>query len=203
VRRTIKIVLWVAVFAACAGVGAFIASRTNPFPPGVQDPGARSLIPDPTATITPSPAVTGVSWTGRMVAGTSHHLFVGGTCSTAWRISVGFVVDSTGVVKGTGTAHLQGPLRCDFPTAQVQSRTLHLAVSGRHANSRIALRFSVKGRTPVGSDDYGGLIRTLPSFPSLKVNSGSIQEKTQVQVADGDQGNYAATYQVSLSRRNP
>lgn len=198
-RRTLKVALWVAVFAACAGVGAFIASRTNPFPPGVQDPGARSATPDPTPTATATPTPEGVAWSGHMQAGTSHDLFVGGSCSSAWRIDVDFSVDSLGGVMGNSTAHLVGRLRCDFPTAQVQARTLHLAVSGRHAKGRMALRFVVKDRVPLGSNDYGGLIHTLPQFPPMDIHTGSIDGPVQVRVSDGDQGSYVANYQVALS----
>lgn len=196
-RRTLKVTVWVVVFALCAGIGAFIASRTNPFPPGVQDPGARSLTPTPT--VTPSPVPAGVTWNGRVLAATSHQLFVGGTCSTSWRIDLTFFVNDFGKVTGKGTAHLRGRLRCDFQTAQVQARTLRLRISGRHANGHIALGFALTGRAPTGSDDYGGLIRTLPAFPSMKVESGSISDQTVVQVPDGDQGNYEAHYQALLT----
>ncbi len=108
-------------------------------------------------------------------------------------------MDDLGRVKGTGVAHLKGPLRCDFPTAQVQSRTLQLRVAGRHANKRIALRFAVTGRLPAGSDDYGGLIHTLPAFPSMPVQSGTLQGPEHVEVSDGDQGRYVADYDVALS----
>ena len=196
-RRPLKVTVWVVVFALCAGIGAFIASRTNPFPPGVSDPGAPSLTPTPT--VTASPAPTGVTWNGRVDTFTSHHLFVGGSCSTSWRVDLTFFVNDFGKVTGSGTAHLRGRLRCDFQTAQVQARTLHLRISGRHANGRIALGFALAGRSPTGSDDYGGLIRTLPVFPSMRVDAGSISEVTVVHVPDGDQGNYEADYQVALS----
>jgi hypothetical protein len=195
-RRTLKVTAWVAVFAACAGIGAFIASRTNPFPPGVQDPGARSVTPPPTPS---SPAPTGVTWGGHLAATTSHVLHVGGSCASSWGITVSFFVDDFGKVSGAGTAHLKGRLRCDFNTAQVQTRTLHLRISGRHANGKIALHLIAKVRAPTGSDDYGGLIHTLPAFPSLKVNAGALAGTHRVQVSDGDQGHYVATYRVALA----
>ena len=40
-RRLGKVLAWTLVFAACAAVGAVVAANTNPFPPGVEDPGAR------------------------------------------------------------------------------------------------------------------------------------------------------------------
>jgi hypothetical protein len=196
--RALRIAIWVAVFAACAGVGAFIASRTNPFPPGVQDPGARSFTPS--VTTTPTPTVpAGVLWTGHMSADTSHHLFVGGTCSTAWGLQLDFHVNYLGQVRGTGVARLRGHLRCDFPTAQVQARVLHLRVTGTHAHKQIALRFAVRGRVPVGSDDYGGLIRTLPAFPPLTVRAGTLSGPVHVEVPDGDQGSYVGDYRSALS----
>jgi hypothetical protein len=194
-RRALKVTVWVAVFAACGGIGAFIASRTNPFPPGVQDPGARSLTPTPTPTEVP-PA--GVTWDGHVVATTSHVLHVGGSCDTSWRVDLRFLVNDFGEVTGTGVAHLKGRLRCDFATAQVQSHTLRLRVTGRHANGQIALRLHVRVRAPTGSDDFGGLIHTLRAFPTLKVNDGTMGGAHHVQVSDGDQGQYVATYQVVL-----
>ena len=41
-RRGVKVAAWAAVFLACAGVGAFIAAHTDPFPPGVDRPSATS-----------------------------------------------------------------------------------------------------------------------------------------------------------------
>ena len=39
-RKGVKVAAWVAVFLACAGVGAYVAAHTDPFPPGVDRPGA-------------------------------------------------------------------------------------------------------------------------------------------------------------------
>jgi hypothetical protein len=41
VPRWAKVLIWIVVFAAFAAAGAYAASRTDPFPPGVEDPGAR------------------------------------------------------------------------------------------------------------------------------------------------------------------
>ena len=74
---------WVALFAACAGVGAFVAAHTNPFPPGVEDPGVERT-PSPTPTPTATPA--GAAWSGGAGARTRHDLFVGGSCASDWRM---------------------------------------------------------------------------------------------------------------------
>lgn len=42
----VKVVVWILVLLVCAGAGAFVASRTDPFPPGVEDPGARPRTTD-------------------------------------------------------------------------------------------------------------------------------------------------------------
>ena len=79
-RRGLKIVVWVGVFAVCAGAGAFVAAHTNPFPPGVEDPGARSTTPPSTS---PSPASE--RWSLAMTSATRHELHVGGASATAYR----------------------------------------------------------------------------------------------------------------------
>ena len=54
VRGWTKAIVWVGILLGCAAVGAFIASRSNPFPPGVPDPGAV-----PSETPTPRPPAGG------------------------------------------------------------------------------------------------------------------------------------------------
>jgi hypothetical protein len=39
--RLVKVITWVLVFALCAALGAVVAANTDPFPPGVDDPGVR------------------------------------------------------------------------------------------------------------------------------------------------------------------
>ncbi len=39
-HRVLKVAAWAALFLACAGVGAYIAAHSDPFPPGVDRPGA-------------------------------------------------------------------------------------------------------------------------------------------------------------------
>ena len=131
-RRWVKVAAWAAVFLACAGVGAYIAAHTDPFPPGVDRPG-ESPIPT-TATPTPSPPPGPVTWVGSIRSVTFHDLYVGGRCTTRWRGNLRFTVDTAGAIAGTGTARLDGQLECDFPIAQTQVRRFGLEVSG--ASSR-------------------------------------------------------------------
>jgi hypothetical protein len=194
VRRGRRIVAWVVVFAACAGLGAFVASRTNPFPPGVEDPGAQHL---------PSPSPSVVSdarhWSGGGAAASYHLLYVGGRCTSRWRLVLRFTVDDHNRVDGTGTATLRGRLHCDFPVAQVQTRLVDLHVGGRRTGSSMRLSLSPTALTPVGSSDYGGLIRTLPAFPPLEVRARVGHVSRSVSVPDGDQGTYDATYDTTVA----
>ena len=166
-RRAVKVVVWVVVFAACVVTGAVVAAHTNPFPPGVEDPGAR-----PTATAPSSPESRGERFTGLATARTFHNLFVGGRCATAWLITLRFEVDEAEHIDGTGVARLRGDLRCEIPIAQVQSRRLDLAVGGRRHGDVLDLMLSVAVRDPLGSDDYGGLIATLSRFPDITLEGG-------------------------------
>jgi hypothetical protein len=196
VRRTIKIVAWVALFSACAGAGAFVAAHTNPFPPGVEDPGVERT-PTPTPTVTTT-GPTGPMWKGGAGARTQHVLFVGGSCASNWRLSLRFTVESDGAVVGTGTARLQGKLRCDFPTAQAEARSVALRVGGRDHGNVLHLTLAAGAFSPGGSNDFGGLTHTLVRFPPVPVHGGEAKASGAVRIGDGDRGSYVATYHVHL-----
>jgi hypothetical protein len=201
-RRSLRIVAWIAAFAACAGVGAFIASRTDPFPPGVEDPGAR---PAPSASVTRSPVPPGAErWWGTVRAHTFHDLFVGGRCRTDWVIPLTFSVDEDGVISGTGTATLQGGLECDFSTAQIQAEEIDLVVGGHQRDGLLDLSLEPQVFVPEGSSDYGGLVATLPKLPSVRLDDPTAPERyVQVRVPDGGQGTYVGAYLTGLLGPRP
>ena len=60
-RKGVKVAAWAAVFLACAGVGAYIAAHSDPFPPGVDRPSATGA--------TGSPASPSTSPRARRVGG--------------------------------------------------------------------------------------------------------------------------------------
>ena len=62
-RRGVKVAAWAAVFLACAGVGAYIAAHSDPFPPGVDRPSASSLPTGSPASSSPS-AAEPIAWVG-------------------------------------------------------------------------------------------------------------------------------------------
>ncbi len=150
--------MWVGILLACAGAGAFIASRSNPFPPGVPDPGAA-------ASPSQNPgADEAARWTVTMVSRTTHTYHVGGSCISHWRMRARIRVLPAGRVQGHGVAHLRPGASCDFPSAQVQARRIDVEILGRRAGSVLHLRFEEAGREPPGSQDLGSFLKTLPSL---------------------------------------
>ncbi len=195
-RRSLKILAWVVAFAAAAGAGAMVASRSDPFPPGVEDPGAR---PGPSSTVTRSATPSGAKpWSGTIRARTYHDLFVGGRCRTDWVVPISISLDDGGSIVGTGTAMLRGGLRCDFKTAQVQANEISLNVGGHRRGDLLDLSLEPGAFTPTGSSDYGGLVATLPRFPSVRIGQGTVPEPVEVRVPDGGQGTYVGVYRSDL-----
>lgn len=192
--KALKVVLWVVVFAVAAGAGAFMASRSDPFPPGVEDPGAR---PTPTRTA-PSPTV----WTIGMVSDTTHRLHVGGTCRSDWGITGTITIQPNGRAAGDANAVLRAPATCDFPQSQVQTKRIRLMVTGRLAGGSLRLSFSEAGRTPVGSQDLGGFTNTLSLIhPEIRLPAGARRGRAIVKATrpDGDLGTYASDSAVEVA----
>jgi hypothetical protein len=190
VPKPVKVVIWVVLFAACAGVGAFVASRSNPFPPGVEDPGARST-PPPTST-----APTPTSWTLRMRVNTQHTLHEGGSCRSDWKVSGTIEIQPDGKTSGAADAKLAAPAACDFAQSQVQAKAIRLVVTGARAGGVLRLSFSEGGRTPAGSSDLGGRTNTLRFIhPVVKLPSGAKAGHATAKVtrSDGDLGSYSST----------
>jgi hypothetical protein len=106
VSRPIRIALWVLLFAGAAAGGAVVAAHTNPFPPGVEDPGQ-------VGTVSPSPTTEAARWTGTGQATTEHRLYVGGSCTTTWRFTLVLHVSGTDM-SGLAIARLRRR-ECDFP----------------------------------------------------------------------------------------
>jgi hypothetical protein len=198
VPKAVKIILWVVVFAAAVAAGAFMASRSDPFPPGVEDPGAR-----PTITPTPTPAAPSPTvWALEMTSATAHHLHVGGSCRSDWLIRGTITIRPDGSAAGQGSAVLSQPATCDFPQSQVQTKKIALVVTGRLAGGSLRLSFSEAGRTPVGSQDLGGFTNTLHWIrPVLRIRDGSERATASAQVTkpDGDLGTYSSDSRADLT----
>jgi hypothetical protein len=191
VRGGVKVAAWVGMFAVCAGAGAYVAAHTNPFPPGVEDPGSRSIAPT-----SASPAVV-QRWTGTMRSRTEHVFHVGGSCVTWWR--TGFSFDVRGdTVQGAGVARLLGDVRCDFPEAQVQSIALNLRITGTVRDGTATLRFAADGPPdPRGSRDLGGFTATVDALrPKLRLGGSPASTTVRQQRSDGDLGVYRSNSRV-------
>ena len=182
-QKGIKVAAWAAVFLACAGVGAFIAAHSNPFPPGVDRPGA-SPTQSVSLTPSPSPAADPVQWVGSLQSFTYHQLYVGGRCTTRWRGSLRFTVENSGRIEGSGAAHLSGALECDFPIAQVQVRRVELVLSGRVQDGRLTLHLAATALFPSTALDFGGFEPILPMRITLMVRHDTVSERVVRQRVD-------------------
>ena len=192
--------MWTLVFAACAGAGAYVAGHTNPFPPGVEDPGAR-----PPVTPTGSPTQPGGRQdvaVGTLTARSTHRLHYGGSCRSDWRATWKVVLGAGGeLANGQATATLvPGTAGCDFSQAQVQTKRVDLTVTGTWSRGptdelRVKLRFADPRVDPIGSQDLGGFLATLPDIQPLVTSAPARIHSTK---SDGDEGSYVASYVVAF-----
>jgi hypothetical protein len=169
----VRVLLWAVILLACAGVGAFLASRSNPFPPGVPDPGATQ----PTDSPSPSPPAV-VEWSIAMTSRTTHTYHVGGSCTSDWSLQGRLLITDAGRIRGRGVARLQPGAHCDFPSAQVQARRIVVLFRGRREGEALDLRFQDGSVQPAGSQDLGAFLKTLGT---LRV---SIPERAAAKVSE-------------------
>jgi hypothetical protein len=201
-RRGVKVAAWAAVFLACAGVGAYIAAHTDPFPPGV-DRSGESPFPTTTPTVTPtsSPSAEPVAWVGGLRSFTYHDLYVGGRCTTRWRGNLRFTEDDAGTIAGTGAVRLYGKLDCDFPIAQEQLRRMGLAVTGHVHDGRLTMILSQTSIDPSNGHDFGGFGAFMPVKVVLPVRSGAAEGRiVRRRVDEQGRGIYFWSTGVQLAR---
>ena len=175
-----KALLWAAILLACAGVGAFVASRSNPFPPEVRSA---------EASVTPSqPPGSEEVWSLAIVSRSSHAYRVGGACGSDWRVRARLRVTDADRVVGDGVARLTSGAPCDFATAQVQADRFTLRVTGAEIEGRMELRFRLGSASPAGSQDLGGFETTFPRVRlSIAARDGAAAEvRARFEDANGD-----------------
>jgi hypothetical protein len=193
--RALKVVLWVLVFAAAIAAGAYQASKSNPFPPGVEDPGARPT-QTPRHASPSSPAATTARL--QMQITSTHVLHVGGSCQSHWRVAGTMAIEASGRANGQATATLTGAVHCAFQQSQVETKAIKLTVAGKTVGGRLRLSFSEAGRSPVGSQDLGGLPNTLALIhPEVSPHGGSAS--VLATKPDGDLGHYTSSTHLQLS----
>ncbi|MDP9300203.1 MAG: hypothetical protein M3P43_04810 [Actinomycetota bacterium] len=192
--RWVKLTLWLGVFGVCAAGGAFVAAHTDPFPPGVEDPGARS-----TTTGSPSLPPTNGRWRLVMTSETRHQFHVGGACRTSWQTRGSLTISPDGATSGLATARLVGNARCDFPVAQIQSRQIRLVLTYSLSGGVLHLAFRDAGRDPVGSQDLGGFTNTIRLIrPAVRLEDGAGHFRQRASRPDGDLGRYVSDNQLLL-----
>jgi hypothetical protein len=193
-----KALLWAVILLACAGVGAFIASRSNPFPPGVRD---STALPSESPSSSPSPSSGDlVRWSVTMTSRSTHTYHVGGSCTSDWRIRGEIEISESGRVDGQGVSKLLPGARCDFPSAQIQARRVDISIVGRRDGDELDLRFSEIGRLPLGSQDLGGFLKTLSTLRfSIPERAGDYASKPK-RIEDSDVEFYASVTRIRLGR---
>ena len=190
--RWLKRTLWLSVFGVCAGAGAFVAAHTNPFPPGVEDPGAATT----SAPTTPAPS--NQRWNLVMDSATRHDLHVGGSCRSRWLTSGHVTILPDGTAEGEALARLRG-WGCDFPVAQVQTRRVTLLVTGRSSGGRVVLGFKRAGVAPTGSQDLGGFLATIRRLaPAIRFTDGHGGAVATASRPDGDLGRFVDNGEIQL-----
>lgn len=179
-RGWVKAVVWVLILLACAGVGAFIASRSDLFPPEVRHG-------DPTSTPSP-PGEEPARWRLTMTSRTRHVYRVGGSCASDWRMRTRIRVSPGGRVRGIGTVRLLAGAACDFETAQVQAEAVRIRIVGRRVGDVLRLRLGVLEVRPRGAQDLGGFVGTVPvmRFSLEEQDGATVREQTQVREGDGE-----------------
>ena len=193
-----KVLLWAVILLACAGVGAFIASRSNPFPPGVRD---STALPSESPSSSPSPSSGDlVRWSVTMTSRSTHTYHVGGSCTSDWRIRGEIEISESGRVDGQAVSKLLPGARCDFPSAQIQTRRVDISIVGRRDGDELELHFSEIGRLPPGSQDLGGFLKTLSTLRfSIPERAGADASKPK-RIEDPDGEAYASVTRIRLGR---
>lgn len=185
--------MWVVVLGVCAAAGAYVAANTDPFPPGVEDPGARAT---PGPDTTEGPAAQARRWRV-VIRSTSTHAFrVGGSCRTTWRAGFRAKEVASGAVEGAGVAELVGSPVCDFPVAQVQAESVDLAAAGSVVDGVLAFELRAGETTPPGAADAGGFLEMVGGA-SFEVADGD-RAKVVTEASDGRGGTFRTVTTAAL-----
>lgn len=186
-------VVVLAGLVVCFAAGAIVASRTDPFPPGVEDPGSR-----PSATVTDAPTVA-TRWVFTLASATRHDLHVGGSCATSWRLRTTLAEAEGGTFAGDGDAE-SSEATCTTPTAQIQADSIRLLVSGSQVGPVVRIVVREAGRDPEGARDLGGFANTLPEMGFVFQGMGERGRAVdRVTLSDGNLGTYASTNIATLT----
>jgi hypothetical protein len=185
-----RVAVWVGVFVVAIGAGAFVASRSDPFPPDVD---GKSATPGA------SPTLTTDHWMLRTTTRSAHILHVGGTCRGLWIMNAPLVATPDGTVAGTATAKLAGRVTCPFATSQVEALRIPVDIAGHIGSGAMVLVFRAdSGTQPAGSTDLAGYAPAL-SVIRLPVDGTSASATLTTVVPDGDQGTFRSIMRARIA----
>jgi hypothetical protein len=161
----LRVALVILAMAIAFGIGAYIASRTELFPPQVE-----GGVPGPTDGLQEDgPGVGSFQrWRGTIRSETSQG-YREGSCTSNWESDMDLIVESDGTVRGAGRTGLLGEARCPFAGGQDQIGGYVFAIGGAMDGGGFTLRLGGFERTD-GNLDYGGFQITIASAePELEV----------------------------------
>jgi hypothetical protein len=183
-----KLAMWTFILLVCAGIGAFVASRSNLFPPEVD-------VPSPSPSVEPP-----TPWRLMLTSRSSHTYRVGGSCTSDWRMRARIRVAPDGAVAGESVAHLRLGARCDFPSGQVQAAAVVIRITGARDGGSLNLRLRPLGVEPPGAQDLGGFGRTLSATRfSIRERDGATDRRSS-RVEDSQDEIQRSTTTLKLSR---
>ena len=175
--------MWAGILLACAAVGAFIASRSNLFPPGVRDTG-------PVPGVSPSPSPAGpelVRWQLDDVQPDHAHLPGRRVLLEQLARARADPADGVRPRRGRVIARLRPGATCDFPSAQIQARRVVVLIVGRRDAGELDLRFREGDRRPVGIAGPGRLPQDADHAPVLDPRT-SRRRSEQAEADRGSRG---------------
>lgn len=201
--RGLKIAIWAVVLVACAAAGAVVASRTDPFPPGVEDPGARPTgSTSPTGSPGPSDGPDAADVSLGLRVESEHELHVGGTCQSSWSGVVPLRFTSGDHLRGEGEIVLDTG-GCAFGTAQVQTVLVVVEATGTLDGDLLRVRFQELSSAPAGSQDLGGFVATLGAIrPSIRMSDGRGVTTVRIRRPDDEGGQYSSVTRISARCRS-
>ena len=134
-RTPVKIVAWTLAFAAAAGAGAYVAAHTDPFPPGVDDPGARSTSPSTSVVPTPTSEPEPRRWQVDAEVGSEHQLHVEGPVTPTGRSKASSRNAAEVASIGVGRRHAARRRRVPVPDGRRPGRDGRSCGSSRRGRS--------------------------------------------------------------------
>ena len=169
----------VGVFVVAAGAGAFVASRSDPFPPDVD-----GTVATPGA----SPTLSTDHWMLRTTTNSAHILHVGGTCRGRWLLRA---ARRDARRHGDGERDREARRSGDMPLRDLAGggapyflRTTSRATSATLFHLVLVFRPSHHGTDPAGSSDLAGYAAAL-SVMTLPVHGTSARATLTTSVPDG------------------